>query len=92
MAELPNDFKLDIQLEECRCCFRKLKDENYTRINSEIQRKFFELTQLQVTFSMKILSIIYLNCNLFQLIQSEDFSNNICSFCDNDLEVFSKFR
>ena len=45
------DFQLDDSLHKCRCCFRMLIDEGKAiEITEAVESKFFDLTQIQVSF------------------------------------------
>ena len=43
-----NGLKLESHLNKCRCCFRPLEDQEFSLISEETEKKFFELTQIQV--------------------------------------------
>lgn len=42
------DFRLESQLDKCRCCFRTLQTKESTEITQNIEKRFFELTQIHV--------------------------------------------
>jgi hypothetical protein len=44
-----DDFRLEEQLDKCRCCFRVLSaEQKFIEITKIIEQRFFELTQIQV--------------------------------------------
>lgn len=42
------EFKLENYLNKCRCCFKVLKDQEFSDITKETEKKFYELTQVHV--------------------------------------------
>lgn len=88
---IEEEFRLEDNLNKCRCCFRTLIDEQkFTKITKAIEQKFFDLTSIKVK-RISLLKLLLL-MKFFQLFEASVFSSKICTLCSNDLEVFSQFR
>lgn len=53
------NFTLEDHVEKCRCCFRVLKEQEFSDITKAIEKKFFALTQIQVSFEKNLIFFEY---------------------------------
>lgn len=52
---LEDEFRLEDQLNKCRCCLRTLIDEQkFVKVTKAIEKKFFDLTQIQVSLIIEM--------------------------------------
>lgn len=61
------EFQLEQHVNKCRCCFRTLIDEQkFVKITNVVEQKFFDLTQIKVSFESELL-IYYLKILILAL-------------------------
>lgn len=86
------DSDLDNHQTKCRCCFKLLESlEEPTTITNNIEKRFFDITQLEVKFKVLQLLKHFIKV-FFQLKSSNLCSTSICKSCDIEMIRFFIFK